>query len=98
MENTPIANTGDGVASNGKASRLLCLCLGFGTPSYHCSTHSADLVLKRMAKSKTMSVPEVTSAYDTLKPLVKHFQFSLKSKEQLDKAMNVLQLTKLNLI
>ena len=98
LDNTPIANTGDGVASNGKASRLLYLCYGFATPSYHCATHSADLVVKRMAKSKTMSVPEVASAYNALKPVVKHFQFSSKSKERLDKAMKILDLTPMNLI
>ena len=97
-ENTPIANTGDGVASNGKASRILCCCYGFGTPSYHCSCHSVDLVIKRMAKSKTMSVPEVVETYNHLRPIIKHFQNSTKSKERLDKALEILHLNKLNLI
>ena len=59
--NLPVANTGDGVSSNMKAARLMTACYGLDTIQFWCAAHSTDLVLKRMATSKTMSVPEVVT-------------------------------------
>ena len=80
LQNMQAANTDDGVSSNQKAARLLTLCYGIQTPSFWCATHSIDLVLKRMATSKTMCVPDVVTAYESLRPVVKHFEKSTKSK------------------
>ena len=67
----PIANTGDEIALNGRALRLLCICYGFDAPFYHCAAHSSDLVMKRMAKSKTTPVTEVVKTYDCLRRVIK---------------------------
>ena len=56
------ANTGDGFALNGRTSRL-------DAPCYHYAVHSSDIVMKRMAKSNTMSVPKLSKlmiAYEEL--------------------------------
>ena len=98
LKNMPVANTGDGVASNVKASRLLSRCYGLQTPSYHCATHGTDLVLKRMATFKAKSIPEVVTAYEALRPVVKHFEKSTKSKQKLDEAIGILDLQKIKLI
>ena len=92
LQNMPVANTGDGVASNQKAARLLAKCYGIQTLSFWCATHSTDLVLKRMATSKTMCVPEVVTTYESLRPVVKHFELSTKSKAILDEAIEILDL------
>ena len=74
-KNMPIANTGDGVALNGRASfTLLVLWLRWYAPCYHCAAHSSDLVMTWMAKSKTISVPQVVKSYDCLWRVVKHFE------------------------
>ena len=69
----PIPNTGDGVATNEQASRLLCLCYGLDVSCYHCAPNSYDLVMKRMIKSKTMPVPVVVQTYDCLQAVIKIF-------------------------
>ena len=40
-----------------------------------------------------MSVNEVTTLYESLKPVVKHFKFSSKSKELLDNCMAALEMS-----
>ena len=98
LKNMPVANTGDGVFSNMKAARLLVLCYGLETLHFWCATHSTDLVLKRMATSKTMCVPQVVTTYDALRPVVKHFEKSTKSKDILDKSTSILGLKQMKLI
>ena len=94
VKNMPIAITGDGVYNNNMASRLLCTCYSLNSPN----CHFADLVMKRMATSKTMSVPEVVTCYDFLRPIIKYFEKSTKSKDKLDEAIAILDLKQINLI
>ena len=54
--------------------------------------------MKRMPTSKTMSVPEVVVAYESLRPVIKHFEPSTKSKEKLDEAIAILDLQQIKLI
>ena len=98
LKNMPVGNTGDGVFSNMKVARLLVLCYSLETLHFWCATHSTDLVLKRMATSKTMCVPQVVTTYDALRPVVKHFEKSAKSKDILDKSTSVLDLKQMKLI
>ena len=88
----PIANCGDGVSVNIKAARVLVEQYGFMCPDFRCSSHTVDGCWKRIARSETMCVEEVKSVYDNLKPVVKHFKLSSKSKEQLDSSMVVLEM------
>ena len=97
-KNMPIANTGDGIALNGGTSLLLCLCYGFDAPCYQCAAHSSDLVMKQMAKSKTMSVPEVVKTYDCLRRVSKHFEMSTKSEEKLNEALATFEMNQLKLL
>lgn len=90
----PIANCGDGVGVNVKASRVGSQLYGLPTPALRCAAHSVDGCWKRIAKSETMSVEEVKNLYGTLKTIVKHFKFSGKSKEHLDASMKMLDMAK----
>ena len=45
-----------------------------------------------------MSVPEVVAAYEALRPIIKHFELSTKSKEQLDACIKILNLRQIHLI
>ena len=51
-----------------------------------------------MATSQAMSVPEVVTAYEALRPVIKHFEQSTKSKEKLDAAISILDLKQIKLI
>ena len=97
-EKFPIANTGDGVATNSKAARVLRDLYGIFTPEFRCSAHAASGSIKRLATSKTMNVPDVTTLYECLRRVVKHFECSVKNKEILDDALEILESTPLNLI
>ena len=98
LSDMPVANNGDGVATNGKAARLLSVCYVLDSPSVHCAAHGSDLVMKRMATSKTMSVSEVVAAYEALRPVIKHFELSTKNKEKLDASISMLHLQQIHLI
>ena len=76
----PISNCGDGVSVNVKAARVGAELYGLLCPDFRCSAHSFDGCWKRIARSETMSVNEVKTLYESLKPVVKHFKFSSKSK------------------
>ena len=93
-----IAYTSDGVALNGRSSCILCLCYGLDAPCYHCAAHSSDLVMKRIAKSKTMSVPKVVKTYDCLQRVIKHFKMSFKSKGKFNEALAILKMNQLKLL
>ena len=71
---------------------------GIHTPEYRCSAHAASGSIKRLTTSKTMNVPEVTTLYECLRRVVKHFEASVKNKELLDKAMEILEASPLHLI
>ena len=45
-----------------------------------------------------MNVPEVTTLYECLRTVIKHFECSIKNKELLDEAMEILELTPLHLL
>ena len=47
--------------------------------AYSCSAHT-DGTLKRLARSKTMKVEEVTTFYECIGSIIKHFQCSVKDK------------------
>ena len=97
-DDMPICNTGDGVAVNVKAARVLRDCYGMLSPDLRCAAHIADGVLKRLAKSKTMSVAEVTELYTCLRTIIKHFEASIKNKELLDECMEILEMSPVHLI
>ena len=48
----PIAITGDGVASNVKAGRILRILYGFNSLDYRCAAHIESGVAKRLTTSK----------------------------------------------
>ena len=89
----PIANCGDGVSVNVKAVRVGAELHGLLCPDFRCSAHSVDGCWKRIARSETMSVNEVKTLYESLKPVVKHFKFSSKKKELLDICMAALEIS-----
>ena len=89
-----VVNTGDGVAVNRKAARVLLDLYGIKSPDFRCAAHIASGVVKRMATSKTMNVPEITILYETLRTIIKHFEASIKNKEILDQVLENLQLPK----
>ena len=80
-ERLPIANCGDGVSVNVKAARVGAELYGLLCPDFCCSAHSVDSCWKQIARSETMSVNEVKTLYESLKPVVKPFNLSSKSKE-----------------
>ena len=90
----PIGNCGDGVSVNQKAARILKDVYGMSTLDFRCSSHATDGSLKRIAKSESMSVEEVKSLYLSLRSVVKHFHCSVKSKELLDKALEMVEIEK----
>ena len=90
-KNMPINNTSDGVALNGRISRLLCL----DAPCCHYAAHNSDLVMKRMVKSKTLSVGKTC---DFLQRVIKLFEMSTKSKANMNEALAVLEMNQLKLI
>ena len=69
----PIANCGDGVSVNVKAARVGAQLYGLLTPEFCCSSHSVDGCWKRLPRSETMSVEQVKSLYESLKPVVATF-------------------------
>ena len=97
VNSPPIGNCGDGASVNGKAARVLSELYGIQSPSFRCSAHAADGTLIRLARSE-MCVEEVKSLYNCMKPVVKHFQHSSKSKECLDSAMAMLDLSPIHLM
>ena len=96
--NMPFSNAGDGVAVNVKGARGLRDLYGIDSPDYRCAAHSADGTLKRLTKSKTMNVEEVTVLYECLRTVVKHFECSIKNKEVLHECMEILDMSPLHLI
>ena len=89
----PIANCGDGVSVNVKAARVGAQLYGLLCLDFRCSAHSVDGCWKQIARSETMSVNEVKTLHESLKPVVKHFKFSSKSKELLDNCMTALEIS-----
>ena len=94
----PVGNIGDGVAVNNKAARVLRELYGFMSPDFRCAAHTASGSIKRLTTSKTMNVGEVTTCYETLRTVIKHFESSVKNKELLDEAMAILEMTPLHLL
>ena len=67
---------------------------GINTLNFLCSAHATDGSLKSIAKSETMCIDEVKSLYNNLKSVLEHFSFSVKSKKQLDQAIEMLEMRK----
>ena len=59
--------------------------------------HVLSGVIKRLAPHKTMNVAEVSTLYECLRTVIKHFESSIKNKELLDEAMEILKLQLLHL-
>ena len=76
VQNSPVGICGDGVSCNNKASRLLSELYGFQCPSYQCSAHTCDGTVKRLARSKAMSVAEIKQCYESLSPTVNNFSLA----------------------
>ena len=83
----PVANTGDSIAVNKKAARILLDLYDIKSPDFCCAAHIASGVVKHMVTSKTMNVPEIAILYETLRTVIKHFEASIKNKEILDQAL-----------
>ena len=98
VQNSPVGICGDGVSCNNKAARLLSELYGFQCPSYWCSGHICDGIVKRLAKSKTMSVLKTKECYESLSLIVKNFSYWMKNKERLDQAIKMLQMTPFHLL
>ena len=58
---------------------------------------STSGVIKRMTTSKTMNVTEIVTLYETLRTIIKHFEASIKNKEILEQALEILQLSQVHL-
>ena len=68
------------------------------SPDFWCSAHAASGSIKRLATSKSMNVPEVTTLYECLSMVIKHFESSIKNTETLDQYMEILEMTPLHLL
>ena len=79
----PVGNSGDGVAVNTKAARVLRDIYGLLTPDYRCAAHISSGTIKRLTTSKTMNVEEITVLYNALRTVILHFSSSIKNKEKL---------------
>ena len=82
------------VSKNSKAIGLKNELHGINAPDFRCSAHAAYGSLKHIAKSETIHIDEMKLLYDKLKSVVKHFSFSVKSKEQLNQATEILEMRK----
>ena len=80
----PVGNIGDGVSVNIKAARILRDLYGFTSPDFRCSAHAALVSIQRLTQSKIMNVPEVTTTYQNLRTIIKHFECSVKNKETME--------------
>ena len=96
--NWPNAVTGDGCATNYAACRMLSEDFGLQTPFNRCSSHTADGTLKRLAKSKTMNIPEVTTLYDALRSVMSHIVCSPKSTSLLKDSIAALDLPEVHIL
>ena len=94
----PVGNCGDVVAVNTKAARIMCDLYGIPTPSYQCAAQSSEGTLKQLARSKTMCIAEVVKLYESLPTIVNHFSYSIKNKEALNSAMELLNMTPKHLL
>lgn len=56
-------------------------------PDFWCSAHAADGSRKHIAKSESMCISERKSLHNNLKSVAKNFSFGVKSREQLDQAI-----------
>ena len=90
VEDYPVINCGDGVAVNNSAA-VFVSNTWFAQPQ-------CPSTLKRLAKSKMMSVAKIVNLYDCLRSIVQNFKFSIKNKEVLDSSMSMLGLTPIKLI
>ena len=98
VEDYPVVNCGDGVAVNNSAAVFIANTYSLPSLSAWYSVHASDGTLKRLAKSKTMSVPEIVTLYECLRSIVQNFKFSIKNKDILDSSMAMLGLTPIKLI
>ena len=81
-------------------SRILCInCMKYSLlVDYQCAAHVMSCVIKRLATSTTMNVAEVSTLYECLRTVVKHFESTIQNKELLDEAIEILELQPLHLI
>ena len=91
-KNLSVGNCGDGGSVNGKTTQLLAEQYGMFCPDFRCSAHAVDETLKTLARSETMCLDQVKSLNKVLRSVVKYFQSSMKSKEKLDEAMQMLEM------
>ena len=88
----PIGNCSDGVSANQKAARILKEIYGMSKLDFRCSSYASDGSLKHNANPESMSIDKVKSLYLSLWSVVKHFHCSAKSKELLDKALEMVEM------
>ena len=98
FENWPVALVGDGCSVNTKAGEILTTQIGLVSPTTRCSAHAASGSIRRLTTSKTMSVPEVVTFANGLKPILKHFKLSGKSSALLQESLDILEMKSFKLM
>ena len=88
----PVCITADGCKTNLAAVELLVLKIGILSPGTRCSAHAAHGSMRRLASSKTMSVPEVVEFATNIRPVLKHFKNNGKSLSLLNDALKILEM------
>ena len=94
----PILVSADGCSTNTKAGREIVEKYGFVCLCLRCAVHAADGTLKRMAKSKTMSVQAVVDFLVIFRKIMKHFQNSGKSTAALNAVLVVMHMKKVHMV
>lgn len=59
---------------------------------YRCAAYMSFGAIKHLATPTTMNVPDITSLYESLRTVIKHFECSVKNKELLDYATEIFAL------
>ena len=90
-ENVPTSICGDSCSTNLKANRLVKEWFGISSPGAGCSSHAASGTIRRTCTSATMSDPDATALYNSLRTILKHFSKSAKSTELLNNALDALE-------
>ena len=67
---------------------------GTESPGFRCAAYAAHSSLKRIAKSEAIGVEKAKSFYNTLRSVVHFFQYSVRGKEALDQAIEIVEMRK----
>ena len=90
----PVGNCGNGVSVNIKAARVMKELYGIESLGFRCAAYAAHSSLKFIAKSEAIGVEKAKSFYNTLRSVVHFFQYSVRGKEALDQAIEIVEMRK----